>query len=314
MKPELNLSWGEPYITRQALVETLGPLACTSLHSIHDMGYSPHFGTSKLIEQLKDLAKRHSGRRPKHLFVTLGCTGAIGASLYALRDHKKDYVLTNRRYYSLYPSIIGVSGMAMVHDVRYKKEAITLVDSPSNPEGLVFPFEDVDVWDAAYASKTYSNGGHVPVKWKIMCGSLSKTLGLSGLRLGWVSTDDDELAKSLGIWITASYIGLSAPSMAIAEQVLDILDFDKFEQRSSGYLDSNREEVQKLLDMFGQGNVPTRGMFAIVQLGKFEIRALQKANIKWQPGSLWGEDDNWARLSLGQTREIVRAAVQAALK
>ena len=50
------------------------------------------------------------------------------------------------------------------------------------------------------------------------------------------------------------------------------------------------------------------------KLGKAERKALTKANIKWQPGNTWGEDDNWARLSLGQTREIVRAAVRATLK
>ena len=324
MKPEYLLGWGDPIIVRQALSETL-PFTTKSASSLRDMGYTPHYGNPKLIGQLKSLAERQSGHRPKHLFVTCGATGAINAALHALKDTWTDWVVTNNRYFPIYPTIIAMTDMIMIN--RQKKDFlcnksngckqrnfISLIDSPSNPEGLIFPFDEVDIWDAAYATRTYSRSAHSPLKWKVMCGSLSKTLGLSGLRLGWASTDDDTLANSLSNHVTASYIGLPGPSMAIAEEVLDLLDLDRFETLSAGYLDDNRQQMQKLLDRFGQGNVPSRGMFAILQLGKTERKAMKRANIVWQPGSTWGEDDNWARLSLGQTREITRAAVKAALK
>lgn len=308
----IDLSWGCPVVIRQALSEEMGEILLPQ--DLNSLNYTPHLGNPNLIEQLKDLAYRHSGRRPRHLMVTCGATGAINAALYALRERELEFCLTNRRYYSLYPTIIGMADLIMTHDVAKRPNAVTLVDSPSNPDGSVFPFEGVDVWDAAYASKPYSSGGHVPFKWKIMCGSLSKTLGLSGLRLGWVSTDDDEIARCLSIFITGSYIGLSKPSMQIAEHVLDKVDMDKFENRAKVYLDSNREEMQKLLDKFGQGNVPTRGMFGIVQLGAAEKKALEKANIVWQSGLVWGEDETWARLNIGQTRELVREAVKRVIK
>jgi len=308
-----DLSWGCPVVVRQALIETLGDFE-QSYRPLNSMGYTPHLGNPKLIEQLKDLAKRQSGHRPKHLMVTCGATGAINAALYALKDHRIDFVFTNKRYYPIYPSIIYMADMAMINLIGSNR-SISLIDSPSAPEGLIHPFDSVDVWDAAYASKTYTKGfSHVPKKYRIMCGSLSKTLGLSGLRLGWASTDDNDLAKSMANYVTASYIGLSSASMDIAGEVLRSLDQEAFETRSEGYLDSNREEAQKLLTKFGQGSVPERGMFAILELGKAERKALEKANIMWQPGSTWGEDDSWARLSLGQTREVVRSAVKAALK
>ena len=325
MKPEYDLSWGDPEVTRQALVETLGRNFPLSPSPLKTMGYTPHLGNPKLIEQLKDLALRQSAHRPKHLLITCGATGAINAALHALKETRTDWVVTNDHFFPIYPKMIGMTDMIMIN--RSKKEYlcnssngcqernfISLVDSPSNPEGLVFPFESVDIWDSAYASRTYSSGGHVPIKWRVMCGSLSKTSGLSGLRIGWVSTDDDTLANSLSNYVTAAYIGLPSPSMAIAEEILDRLDLDTFEKVSAGYLDDNRRQIQKILTKFGQKDVPSRGMFALLELGKAERRALERANVKWQLGSTCGFSDDFARISLGKSREITRAAVKAVLK
>lgn len=324
MRTEYNLGWGDPVVVREALIETSGIETLTWFRA-SNLGYPPHFGSPELIERLKDMAQRQSGHRPKHLFVTCGATGAINAALYALKTLETHWVVTNKRYYPIYPEIINISDLIMID--RNKKEYLTnksngcvednfisLTDSPSAPEGLVYPFELVDIWDAAYSSKTYSSGGHIPTVWRIMVGSLSKTLGLPGLRLGWVSTDNDGIAKSLGRYVTANYVGLSSLSMYMAEEILSRLNTDKFETRSSAYLDDNREEMQKVLTKFGQGDVPNRGMFALLKLDKLEIKALEKANVKWQPGSSWGEDDSWARLNLGQSRKVVKSAVKAILK
>jgi aspartate/methionine/tyrosine aminotransferase len=319
---EYDFTYGDPIVVRQALTETLGRTV-TPHQSYQDMAYPLHEGSHKLIEQMKVLAERQSGHKPKHLIVTCGASGAVNAALFALKTGKTDWVVTSKRCYPRFPQIIGLTDMVMI-DKNKKQELLTsglkesnflsLTDSPSNPEGLVSPFEDVDIWDAAYASQIYTSGGHTPKSYRVMCGSLSKTLGLAGLRLGWCSTNDDEVYKKLYQYVDATYVGLSGTSMAIAEEVLDVLYLDQFEAKAQNYLNNNREEMQKVLDRFDQGDVPTRGMFTILQLGKIERKALEKAGIKWLPGSFWGEDDSWARLSLGQTRELTREAVKTMLK
>ena len=318
-----DLSWGDPRVIRQALQKTLGYNFAGSSVLIESLGYTPHLGEPALIRICKNLAERISGHRPKHLVLTCGATGAVHAALHALKEPWTDYVVTNRRYFPIYPSIITTSDLIHIDYAKRDKLArngapersfISLVDSPSNPEGIVDIFDSVDIFDAAYASKTYTHTNAAPASYKVMCGSLAKITGLSGLRLGWASTDNDEIAESMNRFVISSYVGLSKLSMDFAIEILEVLELDEFEVLSAKYLDDNREQVQKMLYRFGQGQVPARGMFAIIQLGKAEKKALERANVKWQPGTSWGEDESWARLSLGQSREIIKAAVKAVLK
>ena len=216
MVKEYNLGWGDPKVVRQALQKTLGFNFAGAAVLMEAIGYTPHLGFPVLIEMCKNLAERMSGHRPKHLILTCGASGAVHAALYALKDHYTDYVVTNGRYFPIYPSMITVSGMVHINHAKRdslsrngakERSFISLVDSPSNPEGIVDLFDGVDIWDAAYASKTYTKTNCAPSRYKVMCGSLSKITGLAGLRLGWASTDDDEIAASMGRFVASSYVG-----------------------------------------------------------------------------------------------------------
>ncbi len=323
MNGKIDLAWGDPLVVRQALTETLGKGYEMAFLHLERMKYPPHLGEHNLIEQLKDLTARQIGKRPKHLMVTCGASGAISAAIHALRRPWTEVVITGDRYYPFYHEIVKLAGLSrfgrtsaygMQNDYITEAISITLVDSPSNPDGLVYPFEEVDIYDAAYASATYSQKGHVPSKYKVVCGSLSKTLGLPGLRLGWVATDEDLLVGELTDYVTATYVGLSSLSMAVAEEILSKLDFARFEEKSRLHLDSNREEIQKVLDRFGQPQVSSRGMFALIELGKAERKALEKAGIRWQCGTTFGGDENLARINLGADREVIKKVVKEILK
>jgi aspartate/methionine/tyrosine aminotransferase len=319
VKARYDLRWGDPVVTRQALVETLptnyGHDGLARGLCLEDLGYPDHLGRPELVEALKSLAERQSGRRPRHLVVTCGATGALCSALWALGRPGGD-VVTGARYFPFYPQLIESVGMvrADAGGPGCSQSHVWLIDSPSNPEGLTFPGAVADVWDAAYGSAAYGGGPGLAPRWRAMCGSLSKTLGLPGLRLGWAATDEDGVALLIGRHAAASTLGLPLQAQATALGVLRALDMDAFEARAKGFLDDNRAEAQRLLDRFGQGPCPVRGMFFLVRLGRAEKRALERAGVEWQCGSTWGEDRSWARLSLGQDRELTRAAIRAALR
>ena len=323
---KFQFAWGDPVCVRQALKEMLrnDPL----LHSPHlelirDGGYPVHEGNPRLIELLKNLALRQSGLRPKHLFVTNGATGGLNSALSVIKD-KEEFCITHGTYFPFYPAIISQTGfvhgdesdMEHIESSYYShKNHVTLIDSPNNPLGHLW-YESVDIFDSAYGAYHYRKGSVVPQSWRIMVGSLGKTLGIPGIRIGWVSTNDDDLGIMLARYVTASYAGLPIQSQDTAIWYLGQLHdkMDEFEKLAGNYIDDNRNEFQKVMDHFEQSSVPERGMFCVLEIGDKERRVLESVGVKWQCGTTWGRDKNWARLSLGQNRELTREVVHEILR
>jgi aspartate/methionine/tyrosine aminotransferase len=319
---ERNFAWGDTIVVRQALVDSLpnGFSFISPQQNLLGMGYPPHEGDPELIELLKDLASVQMGSRPRYLFVTNGATGALNASLSVLKG-SADYGVFGDTYFPFYPGIVSSHGLIgisydkmndFMHSGVTRQGFVVIADSPSNPEGVVRRGE-ADIWDAAYASHKYGGGKWCqPLFWQVMCGSLSKTLGLNGIRLGWVATDKAHIAEALKLAVTNQYCGISQLQQELAKSILKVLDRHSFEIKAKSYIDDNREEWAKVAQKFGQQSGNT-GMFQILRLAQAEERALNKAGVIWQPGDSWGRDRSWARISLGQDRALTRNAVKDVL-
>lgn len=325
-----NFAWGDTIAVRQALISTLparfflshfsSPLT-GSVDKILSMGYPPHDGDPELIDLVKEVARAQVGSAVKHLFITNGCTGALNVSLSAMKK-EASYGVFGDTYFPFYPQIVSGQGLITINydqmdslltqNKNEEKDFIVILDSPSNPEGI-FRQGEADIWDAAYASHKY--GGKKegqPLVWKAMCGSLSKTLGVNGIRLGWVATDDDAIAEELRASTTREYCGISQLQQDLAKSILKNLDQANFEAKAKSYIDDNREEWARVARRFGQLSGNT-GMFQILRLGKAETKALNKAGVIWQQGNSWGKDSSWARISLGQDRVLTKETVKDVL-
>src|SRR5262249_10876159 len=64
------------------------------------------------------------------------------------------------------------------------------------------------VWDAAYAHGVYGWKGIVPDH-EVAVWSASKLFGLSGLRVGWLVTKDEDFAKDAARYVEATTSGVS---------------------------------------------------------------------------------------------------------
>lgn len=322
MQPKLDFSWGDTVVVREALLKCIGKLKVqTGKSELMSMSYPVHEGDPDLVFLLKKLAKRQSGFKFKHLFVTNGATGALHASLNALRDDTALYVQTNQAYFPFYPGIIAQHGLVQIsgdpadklRGRRPDAKIIRIADSPSNPYGELFKGK-CDIWDAAYGADQYGGGiDAAPSEFKIMCGSLSKTLGLNGIRLGWAATNDDALAAALAEAVTFQYCGISQAQTNLAVCILEHVDMDEFEHLAWQKIQRNRELWGKVADKFGQPR-SERGMFQVLSLTPDLNAALILSDVKWQGGQTFGQDSRTARISLGQSNALTEKAVKLILK
>jgi aspartate/methionine/tyrosine aminotransferase len=319
-----DFSWGDTVCLREALFELLGTKKLLVEASQDNMGYTSHHGDAELLELIRDTAERQSGVRFKHIVLTNGATGALNIAIRALRTVDTDYVVTGKTYFSFYPGIVAGAGLTHIDYGKMKEYRVRGVpstgflvvnDSPSNPEGFLKK-EPCDIWDAAYASEKYGGGpSSAPESYKIMCGSLSKTLGVNGIRLGWAATNDDSIAEALSKHVTFEYCGLAKPQMDLAKQILGHkkFDWDKFEKKAKQKIEKNRAEWAKVAKAFNQP-VYTKGMFQLFVLSEELEASLIKAEVKWTPGPSFGGGPETIRISLGQSYALTKDTVKKILR
>lgn len=246
----------------------------------------------------------------------------MNAYIYAEKDGHTS-LATRRLYFPFYPGIAEINGL--IHnagDIGNIKSSIQILDSPSNPEGIV-DGNDYGrvVWDAAYYSPTFgvSISGSRTLTTSIpphiaMAGSMSKMTGINGIRIGWLATNDENLYLKAARFVTYDICGVSGLSQHLAVQILKKVDLDSFWKRSKLVLDDNRTEIQKLAYLFGDQEIPKMGMFALFEIDNKLKRLFEKASVFFISGKICGDDRDSVRINLAQTNLATKAMVKAVLK
>jgi aspartate/methionine/tyrosine aminotransferase len=314
---KFDLGFGNSVCVRQAFLDCYhGNMVVFTQDGLSKMDYSDRYGDPELIEITRTVIKRQVGIEKKHVFLTNGATGAVTISLRAMKQRGKNICYTrDAPWYLRYPSMIRASGLIQLEENKGidPEEGVVLLDIPSNPQGFTsgIRFSTAPtILDAVYFNRVYMAGYFVPViAHNILCGSYSKLLGLNGLRVGWIATNDDLLAERIKDLIIGEYCSLSSASTEIIKNVLFDFDWDLFETIAKSNLDNNREEWSKLEKFFEGRPVTDNGMF---YYGKMDSKCqdlLAKSGISWTKGSDLGTDDGWGRINLGQDCDLIRKAV-----
>lgn len=316
----INLGWGHTPAVRKALLDTLGSTSIVFDNKLlMTMDYPEHEGDHELIHRTQHVIRRQVGKGYQFILLTNGATGALDIALRAYAQNGYKSCITRKPpYYSRYPAQIKAVGMAHVH--KMTMGSVVLSDVPSNPLADItvayeFPAGHFGptILDAVYLNGVYSYTRPPVHRHDVLVGSYSKLLGINGLRVGWLATNDCVLYAQALELATVEYCGLSTPATVILNKILKELDWDKFEQKGRTNLDGNREEWAKLEKFFEEPVKPI-GMFFYSPIEKSVRNLMEKAGIQYMPGSALGTNNEFARFNLGADNLLIKDAVKRVLK
>jgi len=277
----IDLKFGDPALIRRTLIniEGLMPMG---------MGYKmDSYQSGVLVYWVKDYYKSKFNLDYKHIILTHGANGGLHCVINAIKD-KYDVFYTNELAFGWYKRIMDREGVRNLKVKDLRKEthdfnSCYIVDSPNNPWGDQVINSNLNprdvIWDSVYASPIFINEGVLTApEHNIMVGSLSKIFGLSGLRIGWVGTNDDSVASKVLENSISFYCGISTPSLEMASTIVCTTKLDRFEKIAKLDLDIVRENFNKLKNIFNL-EVPSNGMFYMGVLDKKNKQILEKAEV-----------------------------------
>lgn len=301
----VNLAVGEPYFlqhhlyNRSIFADELG----TGLR-FAEIAYPPFGGDPKLIE----LIKTHLAPGYKHIVVTNGAKQGILAALYAAKEVLGFMAVYHPApYWPSYPTLAKQIGLEFNSKTTPSASAMCIT-TPNNPDGNQ-AFDSAAtyyLWDAAYAHSVYGYRGVAP-KHNVAVFSCAKILGTSGLRIGFVATNDDELAKSMAYYVEIATSGVSIASQLILSRLLEAKEgypqeMDRLYNSARQCLVNNAESFEELIAPFCTKVSDLRsGMFAWFQpadLERFNM-AITESKIKLVTGEACGGSPDHFRMSLG---------------
>lgn len=319
-----NLAVGEPVFLQQALSWATHPPNARP----YNLRYPPFGGDEELIEAIR----RTNPNTKKHIIITNGAKQALLAAFFAYKTNThapRSIITMDGPYWPSYPTLAALSGMVMDRQKNMPgawdewPRNVHVVTSPNNPDGTLGAGE-CDVWDAAYHHWVY--GASCMPAHEVSVWSAAKMFGMSGIRVGMATTDNDELARLMREYVEKSTSGVATDSQDRLKMTLTSIEFSPSDTKAS-YLnarDTLRENgrifghylTPFITEVYGVPNTNSRGMFAWFAASASHMdRALKTAKVRYIPGAACGVPEkkgiSWYRLSMGHTNHYTEQALKA---
>ncbi len=246
-KDALNLGLGQPDLSApDVLREALARAA-----SVGPTGYGPTAGLAALREAVAGDYPEFA-RGPGDVLVTCGCQQAAFVTLGCLLDEGDELLVPDPGFPGSPRAALAWNAKARSYPLRPENDfhidpdevlgAVTdetralLVISPSNPTGTIESAETIDalvrgtaergialIIDDTYRGLSWLDEAGAPgargdeLDHVIVCGGLSKSVALTGWRVGWTLCRDPELMAKL---VALQQTVLTCPSTPIQEGAL----------------------------------------------------------------------------------------------
>lgn len=299
----VNLAVGEPGLLRERLLPLLS-VPPTPLGSPYP---SPR-GNEALREELLKYSNGSNPHPKRYVVVTNGSKQGLLAAYWAYYNESKSTFCHPRPAWPSHRTLASLAGFTRFTsfcDPEARAETLVVNTSPNNPDGAISTRE-CDIWDAAYAHFIYG------FKWSSMVPqhetavfSAAKIFGLSGERIGWVTTSNIRIAEYVSRYVEATTSGVSRVAQdRLLNLMLQTLQPSSNAECADAYravrdqIERNREDLARVLG--GRPENTGSGMFAWIPLDAAgEIAGhFARAKVAVLPGAACGLS-NFIRVNLG---------------
>lgn len=311
----IDLSLGEPFLVQKRFDKHYGLLDIFKSR-VPNVRYPHSEGDPELIDRLKE-------RFPGNIIVTNGAKQALGAVFYSLKATNRARVGLPAPYWVSMPHIMAHEKLKSViiddplHSISKKhKIKAMVVTSPNNPDGKSYPnnymialhakynamniklIHDAAYYSGAYTTEKISALGDAQVF------SFSKMYGLSGIRLGFIRTNDMNIYGNANIYMEKTTSGASTVSQDIVKNILDKEDLDpglkkRFELDVFSDLRAAREAAREIP---GLSDLNADGMFLWAKCE--DIAAFERVKVKVLDGELFGKA-GYIRINLAVGEQMI---------
>lgn len=328
----INLAIGEPVVLQRAMSPFYPTMAL--FHADDE-----HYQSPQGIDDLRLLLRAFLPHQPKtepFIVVTNGAKQALAAAMYAMRKVRGVKLASARApYWPSFATLAEQNGLTWSHwPSPGDNSEVSIVTWPNNPTGCEpgfgprkLPDHPHVIWDAAYASYVYRWDYEAP-RHDIGIGSLAKSFGVSGARIGWLWTDDEELARAASMYVEMTTSGVSAMAQRFTQFLLHrVAAYEcEVDNAMSEVRDTLRTNGQLFLGGLGSfldpevrplGTFNTGGMFGWFKVKEPEAfeAAMKRAKVTMLPGWTMGvQDSGYWRINLGASTKEIDRGVRAMMK
>ena len=335
----INLGIGEPDFDvpeniKKAMIESINE---------NDTHYTPNKGYIELREEIVKKFKKDNDIKtnPDNVIVTVGASEALYMCAQAFIEKGDEVLLPNPSFLSYEACVNLADGKVtpvecsmenefklQASDVEEKINENTkaiILNSPSNPTGAVMEKEDIKaiadlsmdknfliISDEIYEKIIYGKNHYSPAKWSdnvITLNGFSKTYAMTGLRIGYLTANEDlceELLKihqyNIACATTTSQRGaleaLRGPQDEVNKMVAE------FQRR--------RDLIVERLNGMGYETVNAEGAFYVFPKIEDEdfVQKAAKAGVITVPGAAFGSNGKGhVRMSYANSYENIEKAM-----
>jgi len=340
----INLGLGEPDLPTPDVIRQAAVRVITDQQN----GYTSHAG-------LPELRKRVAGDYPyldensERVLITAGSQEALYLALLTLVDDGDEVLLPNPGFVA-YPTIVQMAGgvarfyrMPREQDFGFDanefrraltpKTKVVVCISPSNPTGRTLSRDDlVSIADALRDHDAYLISDEIyrdlyyttdrPESLSsfynrtIVISGLSKSMSMTGWRLGWLAGDEDVVKAAL---VLHGYVTTCAS--AVSQKASLVSWSGEAEDARAGFRRTFRSRRDHLLKMIReelglQAVTPDGAFYTMIDVSKFGpsmkvAEALLEAGVITVPGAAFGgESEGFLRVSFCADHDTLGEGVQ----